>query len=1128
MKDFHSLTFYTAMNSNKTVEVLQNIESNDQQIVGKSISILARFAQEKLPVSAGFVITALGFQSFLDFSEIKRYYDNAADSGRNSKNLIDAFEAAELPTLMTNEIAKAYAKISGFTDAYINLRALVLDAGGNEVSHRSFVMFDIRGDRNVIANLKQLYRNVIFDNAENVGKFFSGSMQIVVLAQKAQQAEASGVMFTTDIVTRDPDRLIIEAVYGLESIAELDSVVPDQYVYIKSTEKIVEKHVSSQEFMAVRQMMGSESGIQKVRISPAWQKRQKLDDKHILALAKTGQIIEEGMNSTQQIIWSFEAGKLWINFIEGAEKMPSQKEPNLQAMVDEEVLNINTSNGPEPEIEFGPLGSKLPEPVVQEIAPRPSFLGSESKLPVEGTDVSVHIPESVTESKNVAVDVVLNDPRESVIQQNNKVDNKLMAQKESREPLLEGKFHAGGSAEGEVSFDPTSVKPNSILVLKGDEDLSSSIKVAGFIIEDESDILAQRLFEFFKVPAITGVPLARKILKQGELIEMDGESGNIYETVPFSEQVGEIEMNFKTSPENGDSSSIHIPVTTEDRNMSIHTEIPAHNPSEAMQPPRVHIEPLVAELPGGSQPQLQEDTDDITIEYNIPERQPDHLATTQLPFEAPLDEVPAPQAQQPSSPAPEIELPPTSEPAHDEPHIEIPQLTRPAPQIHTEPSVPEHLVPEPAAPVHDEPVPHHVHHIVQENHEPEPPKPQSRFAVSEPEMPRLEDLIQQSRREEEVHSMPKVEDLISQTLQESPRPTFPRKDNLSKLLDLVDEEPDMIGVKTNELEKEEVSGVSQQDQFNMWGKSLEKIISASETVNPSVAANAIEQIVDDKSRIEQSRELTYDTEEKFIGEQAHQNLPIVKVTPYIPTATKVYVNLIDEKLPEGFENFDGIVFSSSFDQDVYLEFLEDILKRVQDKEVIAVCPPYEIDALTVFLENIYGLRNKGYRNLSLILPDYRNKKEIAEVKKVMSAVGLRRSSTFEILANLSRTINVFRLGELEKSVVDGIYVDLFRLKMNMLGVEKMTASTRYVEGMKNMVSYISSNAKFEGKTLVNITGFSSTKLVIEDVLQYGFWGLCTNLAEIDEVKREISSLEKRHISGLGGKSGTRIKINRRY
>jgi len=988
------------MNTNKIIEILQNIHTEDEPYVGKSISILARFAQEKLPVSLGFVVTTLGFNTFLDFSDLKKYYENSKKSENGHyKDLENAFDVVDVPSILSVELSKAYAKISGFSDAYVNMRALILQKNGQEISHRSFVVFDIRGEANILSSLKELYKTILFDNEDVVEKFFNGDLQIVMLVQKSQQSEASGIMFTTDIITQDSNKLAIEAVYGLESIVDFDPVIPDQYIYDKAKGEITEKHVTTQEYMAVRQVGHGNTKIQKVKISPAWQKRQKLDDKHILTLARTGVIIEEGMNEPQQVIWLFEAGKIWINFIESSQKIKlninKDHSETLQQMIDEKVLNPSISDTND-----------------------------------DGTDVKFHIPDDVRVNKNVLVDLVLSNKEEDKTEEEHKSQNvepeiistsrddvissaestslneqTIMSKNQdnqastqvSKEPLLEGKAYAGDKAQGEVCFNPSICKSSDILVLKGDEDLPSDIKVSGFVIEDESDILAIRLHEYFAVPVITGVPLARKILKQGELIEMNGANGHVYETVPYSEQVGEIEMNFVTRNDNKivDDTTVKIPVS-DTESFTVHAQLPELEASPVVETENnadIHID----------LPQIEDSSDAETITISSKKEKKD-------------------------SPKKEVES-----------------------EINLENDV-----------------------------------------TLEP----LKDL--EDTKAEEI----------------------------SRLLNLVQEDTDIVDLQ--EHTSEPVEGVSTDDQFNVWGKSLEKMITASKRVPTTTALEAIEQAIDDVVTINQSsKELSFDSDEVYISQAVHIDDTKEMDCPFVPTATKVYVSLIDEKLPTNFKNFDGLLFTSSYDQDIYLELLESVLESSDDKEVLAICPPYEKEALTKFLEAVHDLRNKRYRNLSLILPDYRNKKEIADTKRILSSIGLRRSSTFHVLANVSRAINVFRMAELEKSTVDGVYIDLFRLKMNMLGVERLTASTNYADGMKNMVNYINEMYSSQGKSILNITGFRNIQTILQQVLNMGFWAIGASLADANDIKNQISSIEKKKIIGLLSTEKKNTKKTRR-
>lgn len=567
--------------------------------------------------------------------------------------------------------------------------------------------------------------------------------------------------------------------------------------------------------------------------------------------------------------------------------------------------------------------------------------------------------------------------------------NQSVTLKRNEEPLLEGRFFAGDDVEGTVCFDPLQCKKGDILVLRGDENIAADLKVSGFIIEDESDVLAEKLHEYFSVPVITGVPLARKILKESEKINLDGTNGFIYETVPFDEQIGEIEMNFVTHDESGtESFNIEVPVLEEEE-LSISTMIGSHLDDESQ---------LTAK----------------SVIHNSPVK------------DAPLDHLQSFHEKETAS-----------------------YITRETSESQL--------------------------NVKQNAH---------KYIKSESTI----DLTSESHTQDKNHDL-----------------------DVSRLLHLLDDESEHIEVAPSTTT--EVMGLNSAETFNVWGNALENVIKAGKQVEEISAAEALEHVINDRNFIiENSREIQFDKEEEYIAKNIREEETAKDFAcTFIPTATKVYVHLVDEKLPSGFENFDGIIFTSSYDREVYLQLLTDTLNKANGKEVIAVTPPYEKEALELFCKNIYELRNHGFRNLSIVLPDYRNKEEIAEIKKLMSAHGLKRSSTFSMFINMSRTINVFRMEELSKTVADGIFIDLYRLKMNMLGVDEMTASTLYKEGMKKLVEFISQNLDEESRAIVNLSGFSNTSKAIEHLLNFKFGVVCCSVPHTDAIKRKISSLEKKNI-----------------
>jgi phosphohistidine swiveling domain-containing protein len=952
-------------NTNIT-DLLQNITIEDSQYVGDSVALLGHLAREKLPIPAGFVLSYLVLQNYFDLTEIRLYYQKARLE-EDSSHIIQVIKNTSFPKTIHNNISALYSKISGFSDATVNIRALILNNQSEELEHKPYEVYGVKGIEYLVKSIHDIYVQILEDQQTKLNFFFDNVYKIVVIVQKSIQCEISGHVYTSDMVTHDNTKLHIEAYFGLYEEAEKLGIQPDLYIYDKTADKIEEKYVSYQEHMFLRHQSVSEP-IQKVVISPSWKKKQKLDDKHIIVLAKTGKIIEEELGNPQHVIWSYEAGKIWIHFVQSINKKHSiETSDSIQKRV------VLTNNAPE-----NPNNLKMP--VTKE----------------ERKDVLVNF---------VFNDKDMNDTTKEKQEHLNNYQTNTNVTHERKAVLLEGKHYAGmQEAEGIATFSHENAGPHNILILRGDENISSNLKVAGLIIEEDSDILAQRLYEYFKAPVITGVPLVHKIIKEGEKIAIDPITGQIFEFI----RSDYLKTNYQSAEKN---SAQKIEPEEESSPMEFATDIPDDHHADLY---RTNKNLNSAQIQ--QKPESQE-IGDVT----------------------------------------------TTNPHHFENDVSLSQKDKANWSFDSKRHGQQHL---------------------------DTNKESSHAVLYE-------------------DSKVRIERKFPLQYSHHVKSSSPRKKDLSQILNLIEEDFDLYDVNQENPQLSIVEGVSTKDQMKIWGRSLEQIINSSKELPENVALEVLESTIEEASGIQQtSKELEFDREQDYISQKMHhRHKKSSQPEEFIPTATKVYIHLIDELIPTEKQNYDGIVFSSTKEPEVIITMLETILERVREKEVLLILPPYETSALDYLLQQIYRLRNQGYKNLSLISPDYRNKSSIIAIKKRIAAAGLTRSTSFRIYANVSRTINVFRLSELHPDIIDGVYIDLFRIKMNMLGIEKQTASTKYLKGMRNLVEYISETLRSKHKSLLDISCFHNLKKVVQHVSSCGFWGIVCELAVANQVKQYIRDLE---------------------
>ncbi len=102
--------------------------------------------------------------------------------------------------------------------------------------------------------------------------------------------------------------MVIEACWGLGEALVQGIITPDSYVIEKSTLKLIDINVNSQEKQITRR--GKETKT--VIVSKIQKEKQKLSEKQIKELAKICLQIERHYQSPQDIEWALGRGKFYI------------------------------------------------------------------------------------------------------------------------------------------------------------------------------------------------------------------------------------------------------------------------------------------------------------------------------------------------------------------------------------------------------------------------------------------------------------------------------------------------------------------------------------------------------------------------------------------------------------------------------------------------------------------------------------------------------------------------------------------------------------------------------------------------------------------------------------------------
>ncbi len=308
----------------KNIVWFKEVGKGDTALVGGKGANLGELTRAGLPVPPGFIVTAQAYFDFLketnldlEIAKILKNLDvnNGKQLHQKALEIQKTIMAETLPKSLAKEISAAYQKL--YTSASSNIFVAVRSsATAEDLPTASFAgaqrtFLNVAGAEDVIAAVKKSWASLFEARAiyyRKINNFEEGKVGIAVPIQKMVQSEKSGVMFSSDPVTNDKDKIVIEAGFGLGEAIVSGSVTPDRYVVSKKELKIEKKEVNEQLWQIAK--VGK---IDKhVSLPKSEQKKQKLTDEEIKKLAEFGVKIEEHYHFPQDTEWAIEGNNIYF------------------------------------------------------------------------------------------------------------------------------------------------------------------------------------------------------------------------------------------------------------------------------------------------------------------------------------------------------------------------------------------------------------------------------------------------------------------------------------------------------------------------------------------------------------------------------------------------------------------------------------------------------------------------------------------------------------------------------------------------------------------------------------------------------------------------------------------------
>ena len=312
----------------KYVKWFKELSTGDISEAGGKGANLGELTQAGVPVPPGFVVLASAYFAFLEANALRPdihrllsqidVNDSAALNAAASQ-VQDLLAKSKLPDDLGSEILQAYHQLCQDRGGLLAPPLPVAgrsSATAEDLPEASFAgqqesYLNVVGDANVMLKVRECYQSLfgaraIFYRVQQHFDHFK--VGIAVPVQEMVQSDVSGVMFTVDPISKDKDRLVIEAGWGLGDYIVQGVITPDHYEVAKSTLAVLSKNVSNQPVMEIR----SSEGVQSQPVPKDRQSAQKMADAKIVELAKIGVTIQNHYLAPQDIEWAMVADILYI------------------------------------------------------------------------------------------------------------------------------------------------------------------------------------------------------------------------------------------------------------------------------------------------------------------------------------------------------------------------------------------------------------------------------------------------------------------------------------------------------------------------------------------------------------------------------------------------------------------------------------------------------------------------------------------------------------------------------------------------------------------------------------------------------------------------------------------------
>jgi pyruvate,water dikinase len=296
------------------------------EVAGGKGTSLSELARAGFPVPPGFVVGTEAYRAFVAANALAERIaaaargatvDDPAACEAVSREIRALFEAGEVPEEMASAIADAYRELAGGEASGGELAVAVRSsATAEDLPEASFAgqqetYLNVRGEAALLAAVKRCWaslwtaRALAYRARRGIDP---AAVSLAVVVQRLVPADAAGILFTVDPVSGDPERVVINAAWGLGEAIVSGQVTPDTVVADKRTGRVLEASVGDKAVMTAL----APDGTAEVAVDAPRREQAALSAEQAAALARLGREIEAHFGGPQDVEWAVAGGQAYV------------------------------------------------------------------------------------------------------------------------------------------------------------------------------------------------------------------------------------------------------------------------------------------------------------------------------------------------------------------------------------------------------------------------------------------------------------------------------------------------------------------------------------------------------------------------------------------------------------------------------------------------------------------------------------------------------------------------------------------------------------------------------------------------------------------------------------------------